>query len=74
MSERGPQEPGIRISITPEPTEEEAAAIVAVVTALASSLEAAPTEDGAPEADRWALAGRYEALRGPLWPVDQDWR
>lgn len=74
MSERGGQEPRLRISITPKPTEEETAAIAAVVTALAASMGDVKAEEGAPNVDRWAMAGRYEALRGPLWPADQDSR
>lgn len=68
----GREETGIRIAITPEPTDEEAAAIAGVVAAIAN---AAPGEDGgveAPAVDRWAMAGRQEALRGPLWPVEWD--
>lgn len=68
MSVRDEGAPAIRLTITPEPTDEETAAIAAVVAALAAS----GSGDGPrPETpiDRWALAGRHEALRGPLWPA-----
>lgn len=71
MTERG-EEAGIRIRIAPEPTDEEAAAIAGVVAAIASAAPGEARGTEAPAADRWALAGRQEALRGPLWPVEWD--
>ena len=56
----------IRISISSEPTDEEAAAIVAAVNALASSRRG---QDVACELreDAWRIAGRHEALRASEW-------
>ncbi len=66
----GNDDTGIHIAISPEPSDEEVAAIAGVVAAL---LTVTPDEEAsAPTVDRWALAGRHEALRGPLWPVEWD--
>lgn len=58
---------GIRIAISPEPTDEEAAAVVAVVTALAASRrqDAGSAE---PIEDLWQVAGRLESMRDLNWP------
>lgn len=58
----------IRVAIMPEPTDEEIAAVAAVVTALAASSGTGEREPE-PAPDRWSRAGRQEALRGPLWPA-----
>lgn len=58
---------GIRIAISPEPTDEEAAAVVAVVTALAASRQHDAGNKPVME-DRWQVAGRLEALRTTEWP------
>jgi hypothetical protein len=67
----GRDDAAIRISVTPEPIDEELAAVVAVVTALAAS---APPVDRprnrSGEGERWQLLGRHEAMRGPFWPPD----
>jgi hypothetical protein len=53
----------IRISITPEPTEEELAAIVSALTIVLA--ESGPEALEAPVVrSRWAMAGRQEAMRG----------
>lgn len=71
MKERaGEQKGGIDDSrpvfrITPEPTEEELAAIAAAVVALSRS-RAARVSNEAPPEDRWRMAARREALRSPL--------
>ena len=70
MSERDGDVTGLRISITPEPTDEEIAAVAAVVTALAASSSVNSATERTPQRDRWALAGRREALRGPFWRDD----
>jgi hypothetical protein len=67
MMEQG-QEP-IIISITPEPSEEETAAIAAVVTAIAASAARRPVARSG-DGDRWQRVGREEALRAPVWHVD----
>lgn len=59
---------GIRVTITPEPTDEEIAAVAAVVTALAASAGQEDTPEPVQPQERWSMAGRREALRGPLWP------
>ena len=65
MSDQVDQAQAIRLAITPEATDEEVAAIAAVVTALiASAGDGEAVREPVP--DRWALAGRQEALRGPL--------
>jgi hypothetical protein len=53
----------IRISITPEPTEEELAAIVSALTVVLAETEPAPPEEPLVRS-RWATAGRHEAMRG----------
>lgn len=71
MSEQERGVPQIRINISPEPTDEEAAAIAAVVAAL--SARAGDSEpESRQQTGRWALAGRHEGMRRPLWPVDGD--
>jgi hypothetical protein len=70
MSERDEQQPDIRISISPEPTDHEIAAVTAVVTALAASAGDAEGDEVRSHEERWALAGRREALRGALWPTE----
>lgn len=50
------------VRIHPEPTEEEAAVIVAAIHVLGSRVE--PGESPKPERSRWAEAGRREAMRG----------
>jgi len=59
----------IRISVSPEPTDEELAAIAGVVTALAASsrqeLQRTDRHD-----NRWRTAGRHEALREVTWPPE----
>ncbi len=66
----GSDDTGIRIVISPEPSDEEAAAIAGVIAALLA--ETPDDEVPAPPVDRWALASRHEALRGPLWPIEWD--
>ena len=53
------------MTITPEPSPEELAAIVAAVTAAMRAQEAAAmaTPSPPPETSRWARAGRLEAVR-----------
>jgi hypothetical protein len=71
VSERdGDQEGGIDDSwpvfrITPEPAEEELAAITSAVMALSRSWKTRAGDEKPPE-DRWHAAGRREALRSPL--------
>ncbi len=57
------ERPVLRVS--PEPTEEELAAITSAVLAISRSLETAD-EDVPRLADRWYATGRREALRAPL--------
>jgi hypothetical protein len=72
MSERDDQQPDIRISISPEPSDDEVAAVAAMITAMAASAGDDEGESNpAPQVERWALAGRHEAMRGALWPNDQ---
>lgn len=68
----GDDEARIRIAITPEPTDEEAAAIAGVVAVIASAAPGEGHGGKRPDVDPWAMAGRQEALRGPLWPVEWD--
>lgn len=70
-------EPRVRITIEPEPTAEELAAIVGAVTALRSSTFPVSGAGPAPQPDaagpsRWAMAGRREAMRGLA--ADEDRR
>jgi hypothetical protein len=51
------------ISITPEPTPEELAAIVATVTSALGQTAAAP-EPEMRSTSRWARQGRLDAMRG----------
>jgi hypothetical protein len=65
--------PGIRFSVSPEPTEEEMAAIAAVVAAgvakiAASGATSVPVRSR--DGDRWQRAAREEALRASSWHVD----
>lgn len=60
----------IRLSVHPEPTDEEMAAIAAAVTALVSRNDgdcAEPPDRGGGR-ERWARAGRRELLR----PFERD--
>lgn len=59
----------IRIRVTPEPTEEEMAAIAGIVTALAASSR---QEQSSPERHEthWRRMGRLEALREATWPPE----
>ncbi len=61
--------PTIRIRVTPEPTEEEMAAIAGIVTALAASSRRDPSPPERHET-RWCRMGWLEALRGATWPPD----
>lgn len=58
----------LRIRIIPEPTDEEAAAVVAVMGTLAAAMRAPQASPGVPE-DRWRVAGRREAMRSSEWPA-----
>jgi hypothetical protein len=72
---QGMDGPQIRISVTPEPTDEEAAAIAATVTVLLSSQEAEQAPITRAE-DPWRKAGRQDALRAGTWPPSTrhgDW-
>ncbi|MGI8482680.1 MAG: hypothetical protein ACR2OU_00265 [Thermomicrobiales bacterium] len=58
---------GMHLSVTPEPTPQEMAALAAAVHILQSTATATP--DGLDRTDvsimsRWARAGRLEAMRG----------
>jgi len=59
----------IRITVTPEPTDEELAAIAGVMTALAASSRQEPQRIDRHD-DRWRKAGRHEALREATWPPE----
>jgi hypothetical protein len=59
----------IRIRITPEPTDEEMAAIVGVVTAVAASSRSEPSSAERLET-RWRRMGRLESLREATWPPE----
>lgn len=60
-------DPKIRISVSPAPTDEEAAAIAAAVLAVASRPgEGKPVK---PAIDRWREAGKTEALHTAAWPI-----
>ncbi|MGB3328021.1 MAG: hypothetical protein WBA46_03650 [Thermomicrobiales bacterium] len=69
--------PRVRLTIEPEPTAQELAAIVGAVTALrratfpGSGAGTAPRPDAAGPS-RWAMAGRLEAMRGLA--ADEDRR
>ncbi|MBA3274331.1 MAG: hypothetical protein H0T72_00950 [Chloroflexia bacterium] len=54
------------ISITPDPTPEELAAIVAAITAAVRKHArcSPPGQIHAPESSRWSRQGRHEAMRG----------
>jgi len=54
---------GLRISVTPDPTDEELAAIVSAVTATLVA-RADATAPPLPKTSRWARAGRLDAMRG----------
>lgn len=62
-AETGEAGPALRIS--PEPSEEELAAIAAAVVAI-SRTRAARVSNVAPPEDRWRSAARREALRSTL--------
>ncbi|MGC4105588.1 MAG: acyl-CoA carboxylase epsilon subunit [Thermomicrobiales bacterium] len=66
-----PNEPSIRISVQPEPTDEELAVIVGAIATLrrpSSGANEASSTRSSPS--RWAMAGRREAMRGPDLPHD----
>jgi hypothetical protein len=54
-------DPDITLHITPEPSDEEAAAIAAVVALLASARQPATVEEPKRRRSRWQLAGRIAA-------------
>lgn len=57
----------IRISVDPEPTDEEMAAIVAVVTAVISG-DPGHEETSNLAENPWRRMGREESMRSPIWP------
>lgn len=63
--------PALRLSVTPEPSDEELAAIVVALLHLTRRPETLPE---LPSVSRWARAGRIAAMRGlersqPGWVV-----
>ena len=62
----------LRITITPEPTEDERDAVVAALTVLLLADEPAP-EVRSPPPSRWTRTGRIEALRGIHGHPDRGW-
>jgi len=69
MDGRDVDEPRMRISISPEPTDEEAAAIAAAVTILVSARAGSQAPAHMSE-ERWKAVGRREAMRTSTWPPE----
>lgn len=54
----------LRISVHPEPTEQEMAAIAAAVVAIASNVQ---DDEASRPVNKWREAGKREALREHMW-------
>lgn len=57
-------EPRLRITVTPEPSDREKAAIAAAVVAIASNVQ---EDEVSRPANAWREAGKREALRKHQW-------
>lgn len=60
MSDSAP----VRIQVSPEPSEREAAAIAAAVVAISGNVA---EDEAKPRVNRWREAGKREAMRETTW-------
>jgi hypothetical protein len=66
-------EPVIRIEVTPEPSPDEADALVAAIAVYLSAGVEQTVEPAAPVVSRWVIEGRRTAMSGLQSGSNQGW-
>ena len=72
-------EPDLRLDITPEPSDEEAAAVAAAIALLSAVRQPSPEPEPVRSPSRWALIGRLAAhtaspsTRQNRWSAPTAW-